>query len=96
MEIGLKRRAATVASLIAVLAASCSTLGEDEAARGAPQLDGLGRSEFVVTATDAEAKALFQVLSAQGRTADAQGAAQRLSVAWGSADPDVRRLMQSG
>jgi tetratricopeptide (TPR) repeat protein len=59
MEIVLKTKAATVATLIAVLATSCSTLGEGEGARGAPQIDGLGRSEFVVTARDAEAKALF-------------------------------------
>ncbi len=45
--------------LAALVAVSCATLGEDEAARGAPQIEGLGRSTFPVTARDEEAKALF-------------------------------------
>jgi tetratricopeptide (TPR) repeat protein len=53
---GLGIAAAAVAALFAV---SCATLGEDEAARGAPLIDGLGHSEFPVTARDAETKALF-------------------------------------
>lgn len=57
--ISLPTRVAAMVAVCAALAASCSTLGEDDAARGAPQIDGLGRSEFAVTALDAETKALF-------------------------------------
>jgi tetratricopeptide (TPR) repeat protein len=56
MKTGLGIAAAAVAAL---LAASCATLGEEDAARGAPQIDGLGRSTFPVTARDEETKALF-------------------------------------
>src|SRR5512134_2896667 len=47
------------AVLVALVGVSCATLGEDEAARGAPQIEGLGRSTFPVTAREEEAKALF-------------------------------------
>src|SRR5512134_1429339 len=56
MKTGLGIAAAAMAAL---LAASCATLGEDESARGAPQIDGLGTSTFPVTAREEEAKALF-------------------------------------
>lgn len=58
-SISLKTASAVAAAAIAaLLAVSCAMLGQDEA-RDAPQIDGLGRSTFPVTARDAETRALF-------------------------------------